>query len=268
MQAKNIQSVLFPNIHYRVMGKGPAIILLHGFPETGELWSEICTELAQNFTLIIPDLPGSGKSNRCSAQLTIELLADAIKWILDTEHINSAVIAGHSMGGYVAMAFAEKYTNTLKGLAMVHSIASADTEEKKEQRRKSVNLIMKGGKDAFVKQMIPGLFSEIYKKNHSDELKVRTEEAMKQDAESLADFYNAMIMRPDRINVLVGAVFPVLWLIGKEDMIATPAKVLQQSTLANVNFVRVYADCAHMGMIEQPVKLTQDIAAFAVYCNR
>lgn len=268
MQAKYIQSPLFPNLHYRVMGHGPAIVLLHGFPETGKLWSKVWDELAMDFTLIIPDMPGSGESSRCTESLTMELMADAVAWIMDVEHINDAIIAGHSMGGYVAMAFAEKYPLRLKGLVMVHSIASADPEEKKEQRRKSISLILKGGKQAFVRQMIPNLFSKTYKKNNFDELRLHTEDALQQSAESLADFYNAMIMRPDRVKVLADAVFPVLWLIGREDAIATSAKVLQQSTLANVNFVSVYDDCAHMGMIEQPVKLQQDIAAFAGYCNR
>jgi pimeloyl-ACP methyl ester carboxylesterase len=77
-----------------------------------------------------------------------------------------------------------------------------------------------------------------------------------------------MIKRPDRVQLLSGLQFPIQWLIGKEDTIASPDKVLQQSTYANVNFVEVYANCAHMGMQEQPSILVRDIVMFAMYCSR
>jgi hypothetical protein len=268
MQSKNIQSPKFPNIHYRIMGQGNALVLLHGFPETGDLWSEVWGELSKEFTLIIPDLPGSGKSMRCAEPLTMDLIAECVKQILDEEGIEQIVLAGHSMGGYAALAFAELYQGYLKGLIMVHSMANDDTDEKKEQRRKSIVLIEKGGKDVFVRQMIPNLFSETYKKNNETKILAHIEAALKQDAESLSDFYNAMIKRPNRVQLLSGLPFPILWLIGKEDTIASPDKVLQQSTHANVNFVEVYANCAHMGMQEQPSMLVNDIVMFTKYCSR
>ena len=268
MQHKNIQSLKFPNLHYRIMGQGYALVLLHGFPETGELWSEVRDALSKEFTLIIPDLPGSGKSNRCTEPLTMELIAASVKLILDEEGINKVVLAGHSMGGYAILAFAEMYPEYLKGIVMVHSMANEDIDEKKEQRRKSIALIEKGGKDAFVRQMIPNLFSESYRKNNEVKLKVHIEDALKQEAESLSDFYNAMIKRPDRVQLLSGLQFPVQWLIGKEDTIAALDKVLQQSTSANVNFVEVYSDCAHMGMLEQPSMLVKDMIRFTQCCYR
>lgn len=268
MLFKNIQVAKFPNIHYRVVGSGQVLVLLHGFPETGDLWSDIWEELSEKFKLIIPDLPGSGKSERCAEPLTMELIAEAIKLILVEEGIERIVIAGHSMGGYAALAFAEMYPEVMNGMIMVHSLANADTEEKKEQRRKSIALIEKGGKEAFIRQMVPNLFSATYKKNNQDKLSAHIVKALKQRSEGLTDFYNAMIKRPDRVNLLSGAAFPVQWLVGREDNIATPDKVLQQCTLASVNFVEVYADCAHMGMIEQPGYLIHDIAGFCEYCYR
>lgn len=268
MQYKDIQASKFPNLHYRVIGKGNALVLLHGFPETGGLWSEVWDTLSKEFTLIIPDLPGSGESKRCTEPLTMELIAESVKLILDEEGIEKMVLAGHSMGGYAALAFAELYQEYLKGVIMVHSMGNEDTDEKKETRRKSIALIEKGGKDLFVRQMIPNLFSETYKKNNEIKLAVHIEAALKQDAGSLSDFYNAMIKRPDRVQLLSGLKFPIQWLIGREDAIASPDKVLQQSTCSNVNFVEVYANCAHMGMLEQPSILVKDVIRFSKYCHR
>lgn len=256
----------FPQIAYRKTGKGPVLVLLHGFPENGDLWNKVEPELSEKFTLIIPDLPGSGDSVLAEAQTSMDELAGAVKEILDTEGVKKLVLAGHSMGGYTALAFAEKYPGILKGLSMVHSLATADNEEKKENRRKAISVIQKGGRETFIKQMIPGLFSADFKNNQADELKRQVDTGLKLPAGSIVAFYNAMINRPDRSGILTTAKYPVQWIIGKEDTIASPEVVLKQSTLSGVNFVSVYEDCAHMSMIEQPELLIQDLGRFVQYC--
>jgi len=158
----------FPQLSYFVGGTGPCLVLLHGFPQSGVLWQKVWGALSESFTVIAPDLPGVGGSSFSGRALTMEKMAESVKLILDAEHISEAVIAGHSMGGYVAMAFAELYPKTLQGLCMVHSLATADDEDKKENRRKAIRLIGKGGREAFIKQMMPGLFSEAFKKSHPE----------------------------------------------------------------------------------------------------
>lgn len=255
----------FPQLAYRKIGNGPVIVLLHGFPESGRLWYKVWPLLAKSFTVIVPDFPGTGGSAFIGEDLTVEKMASSVKAILDSEGIDKAVIAGHSMGGYAAIAFAELYKPMVKGLCMLHSLAGADNEERKELRLKSIELIRKGGKDAFVKQMIPNLFSTAFKKQHPDEVSAQISGALELPPESLIAFYNAMINRPDRTSILQGVVFPLQWLIGKEDTIATPEKVTQQSLHANVNFVSVYTDCAHMGMLEKTSILVNDLKSFADY---
>ncbi len=266
LKHKSISTTQFPELNYRIAGEGPALMLIHGFPATGELWSDVWEPLSKDYKVIMPDLPGSGDSKRAKDELTMELMAEAMQLVLATEGIKQAVIAGHSMGGYTAIAFAEMYPEMMKGLVMVHSLATDDYDEKKENRRKSISLIEKGGKEAFVKQMIPALFSESFKQKHPEVVKNHIDKGLEQDAESLIAFYNAMINRPNRLHVLAGAGFAVQWIIGQEDNIASPAKVLQQTTLASVNFVTVYDDCAHMCMIEQPAKIIDDMSAFCRYC--
>jgi pimeloyl-ACP methyl ester carboxylesterase len=264
---KTIETEQFPILSYSIAGTGPAVVLIHGFPENGGLWREVWPTLADNFTVIVPDLPGAGGSKLPSTPLTIEDLAHAVKLVCENENVERVIVVGHSMGGYTALAFAEKYPSSVKGLSLVHSTATADTDEKKETRRKAIGVIEKGGKDVFVRQMIPGLFSERYKKEHPEMIKEQTERGLQIAAESLIAFYNAMIIRPDRTDTLRNAAFPVQWIIGKEDTVAPMSVVMQQTQLANVNFVSVYEESAHMSMLEEPIHLVKDLADFASYCK-
>lgn len=266
MEIKVISTDIFASLQYRKTGNGPAIVLLHGFPVSSLLWSRVWDNIGKHNTVIAPDLPGSGGSTGI-ANLSMELIADGVKAILDAEGISKAIIAGHSMGGYVCMAFAAKYPDMISGIAMVHSIASDDTEEKKETRRKSIALIEKGGKEPFVKQMIPNLFSPKSSQLHPEWVQEQIEEGLKVPAESLAAFYNAMINRQNHTETLSKAVFPLLWIAGKDDGVIPLDKVIQQTMLASVNFVKVYEDCGHMGMIEQSERLVDDINEFSKYCS-
>ena len=266
METLDIRTIKFPNIHYRKLGDGPAVVLLHGFPEDGMLWEQIIPVLANTFRVIVPDIPGSGDSTLLNTDVSIEDLADSISDVLYKEQIQEAVIVGHSMGGYISLALAEKKPSLFKGLSLVHSIASADTEEKKEVRRKSIELIRKGGKEPFVKGMIPNLFSSHFKALHPEVVQMQIERAMRMKDESMIAFYNAMINRPDRTNILTGAGFPVQWIIGKEDNVVSLDSALQQSRKARINFVTMYNNCGHMSMLEQPERLANDLKEFIVFC--
>jgi pimeloyl-ACP methyl ester carboxylesterase len=262
---KIISTDKFSALAYKRLGNGPALVLLHGFPEDGDLWNNITGILSQQYTLIIPDLPGAGGSRYDGDQLTMELMAESVYSILEHEGIDKAVVAGHSMGGYTAMAFAELYSHKVNGLSMVHSVASADDDEKKNVRRKAIQLIRNGGKEAFLKQSTPGLFAEGFRTQHPETIKQQIERGMQVSDESIIAFYNAMIMRPDRTSTLSAATYPIQWIIGKEDNIAPVSKVLEQAQLSNITFVSLYNDAAHMSMIEQPNKLAKDISDFCAY---
>jgi pimeloyl-ACP methyl ester carboxylesterase len=262
-----ISSTLFPQLSYIKVGEGPAMVLLHGFPENGNLWRNIWPQLQKEFTVIVPDIPGSGESRLATTSVTMEQLAEGVAQILDNESIEEVVVVGHSMGGYIALSFAHLYKSRLKGLSLVHSTATADSEEKKETRKKSIQLIQKGGKDTFIKQMIPALFSEAFKKQHPDILEDEIARGLKMESESMVAFYNAMINRPDRTATLNEVGVPIQWIIGKEDSLIPAENVLAQTRLADVNFVMVYADCGHMSMLEKPQKLTRDLEQFGKYCH-
>jgi len=266
-QRKYAGTERYPVIAWQRTGSGPAFVLLHGFPENGDLWSGIVPALAPHFTLIIPDLPGAGESTYAGPHLTMEDMAAQVAEILRLEEIPEAVIAGHSMGGYTAMAFADRYPGKVTGLALVHSGAHADDEQKKETRSKSIALLRKGGKDAFVRQMIPGLFSAGYRAAHPGVVARQTERGLQLDAGAMIAFYEAMMSRPDRTEVLRRAAFPVQWIIGREDTTTPAAQALQQAAMPDVSFIALYEDCGHMSMFEQPAQLAGDLLEFGRYGN-
>lgn len=253
-------------IFYRKAGAGPVLLLLHGFPEDGSAWENIWPVLANHFTVIIPDIPGSGRSQAGTEILSMEYLASVMNDLMIHEEIHKAVIAGHSMGGYLAMALAAERFPWIQGVSLVHSSAAPDTEEKVLNREKAISLIERGGKEAFIQGMVPNLFSKKFRENHPEVLQRQKEKGMEMAGESMIAFYKAMIKRKDNRDILRQARFPVQWIIGKEDEVMLPSASLEQSRLASINFVSFYEHCGHMSMLEQPEKLAQDLNEFTQYC--
>lgn len=255
-------------IHYSKTGQGEHVILIHGFPNDGSAWNNIVPALAARYHLILPDLPGAGQSPAPEAPLTIALMADAVKEVMKQEGIEKAVLVGHSMGGYTAMELAVRYPDKVQGLSLVHSLASADTEEKKENRRKAINLMGKGiaEQEMFLKGMSQNLFAASFAQAHPEVVKSVVDRGMRLPASSLTGFYQAIMDRSDKRDALSTFDFPVQWIIGDEDN-ATPMKdALQQCHMSRISKVSVYSPCGHMSMDEMPERLSADILSFLDFC--
>lgn len=255
-------------ISYTKIGAGQPVVLIHGFPNDSSAWNVIAPKLAGNFEILLPDLPGAGNSPLPAEPLSMEMMATAIKEMLDKEGIEKAIIAGHSMGGYTAMQFAQMFPERVKGISLIHSLASADNEEKKENRRKAIALMRKGEaeKEMFLKGMAQNLFAETFAKEHPEALKTVIANGMKLSVEALTGFYTAIMNRSDKKEVLLNASYPVQWIIGNEDA-ATPMKeALEQCHVAKVNKVSIYRPCGHMSFMEMPQRLIDDLNFFFDFC--
>lgn len=114
------------------------IILIHGFAEDSTIWGNQVAYLKNSHQLLVPDLPGSGQSALLTGPTSMEELAETIKAILDAENITACIMIGHSMGGYIALAFAEKYPDSINALGLFHSTAYPDTAEKKQHAEKAL----------------------------------------------------------------------------------------------------------------------------------
>ena len=133
---------------------------------------------------------------------------------------------------------------------------------------RSIDIITKGGKEAFVKQMVPNLFSQSYRREHVDMVREQVDTGLKLDAASMVAYYGAMAARKDRSDVLKTDRFPIQWIAGKQDNLVPFNSILSQTYQSSVNFVSLYNNCGHMSMIENPLELIRDISEFSVYCYK
>ena len=255
-------------LYYKVLGAGQPLVFLHGFAEDMDVWKYQLDELQKDYRLIIPDLPGSGKSDPIE-DMSIEGMADCIKQIVDHElaanpeqNAGKVIIIGHSMGGYIVLAFAEKYPAVLRGFGLFHSTAFADTEEKKATRRRGIAFMQLQGSAAFIKQSTPNLFTEEYRIENSAVIDEMITRYSNFDPQVLADYYEAMIQRPDRTAVLLSFTKPILFIIGKQDKAIPFEDSMKQCHLPQMAVVQILEKSAHMGMWQEKEKTNQALLSF------
>ena len=245
-------------MHYRRVGEGPAIVLLHGFCATSHLWDPILMPLNDGYSLLLPDLPGFGESDHFD-NANMKWLAVQVKEMLDAEEEDSAILLGHSMGGYIALEFAQLCPERLKGLGLIHSHPYADNEEQNSTRKRAIHLIQEKGAATYVRKFIPGLFAST-----TDRLIIRAMMASleNQTAEGLIAGHQAMLQREDTSKVLEALNIPVLFINGKHDLIISKERRFDQVALPKVAMLHTLERTGHMGTIEQPREMATAINSF------
>ena len=244
-------------------GKGDAILLLHGYLETLEIWESFASTLAESYRVISLDLPGHGLSGWNGGVHTMEFMADAAKGILDKLQVKECLVVGHSMGGYVALAFAKKYDSATKGICLFHSTPNPDTEEKKANRDREIELIRADKLGLIVSQAIPNIFAPANLKQHKDtieEIKINAEFA---DKDGIIASLNGMKEREDMNDFLLSYSKPVLIVLGKNDSFISwdnAEKIMSKFEKADI---LVLEKSGHAGFIEELETAKQGLLAFA-----
>ena len=258
------------NLVYHVYGEGLPVVLLHGFAETSSIWNNQIKCLSNYSKLIIPDLPGSGESqlqHDSSNNLSIEDFSNAIYSIIQNENIEQCIMLGHSMGGYVALAFAEKHPEKLKAFGFVQSTAFADSEEKKQTRLKAIKVMESYGSYTFLKTATPSLFAEQFKKEHVEIVNDLIEAGKNFTSNTLQQYYYAMMQRPDRTHVFKSSKVPVLFVMGTEDVASPLNDGLKQVHLPEIAYIHIIQNIGHMSMLEAPGELNSILKNFANACT-
>lgn len=252
MAKKEIQ-INESKVIYSVNGKGEPVMLVHGFGEKSDVWDKQVDALKEDFTLIVPEIPGSGESAMV-ADMSMEGLADVLKKILAKESITRCIMIGHSMGGYITLAFAEKYGSYLKAFGLFHSTAYADSEEKKNTRRKGIEFIHEHGASRFLENTTPNLFSPKTKDEKPGIIDEQVAGLGNFTEAALVSYYESMIQRPDRTMVLRNSTIPVLFVAGKYDAAIPQEDIIKQCHLPSLSYIHILENSGHMGMLEEPGK--------------
>lgn len=247
---------------YKTRGSGPAMLLIHGLCEDGDMWDDFAEPFTHEFTIITPDLPGFYRSELPKEELSVELMAEAIKAMLDAEGITRAIVIGHSMGGYVALALAERYPDLVTKLVLFHSHPFADSGEKRQNRQKTITFIQKHGTPLFLHEFYPNLFAPAFAEQHPQLIQQLVDRGMQYDVAGIIAAFEALIKRPDRSAVLRGLQVPVLFIIGKQDNAVPYRQSLQQAHLPQVAEVQVLTEVGHMGMYEAKEQCRQIVRNF------
>jgi pimeloyl-ACP methyl ester carboxylesterase len=250
-------------IYHRESGSGPALILIHGFCETSSIWDDFVPKLSSRFRVICPDLPGFGMSKMLPTPFSIgDVGNEMLKW-LQANSISRPVVIGHSLGGYVTLAMANKSEVALAGIGLFHSTALPDSEEKKANRDKVIEFVSKNGVKPFIDTFVPGLFHD----KQSPHMASVNSLLSKTEPVALTAYVAAMRDRPDQSVLLARFQRPVLILAGAEDelipldSLQKQAKTLQKGTLA------VLSGTGHMGMLESQEQSAHEVAKFALSCQ-
>lgn len=209
----------------------PPLILLHGYPFDHTLWDAVVSRLGQKTKVIAPDLPGFGCTPVSKAQPSIDFMADYVRKIADGEKAKTVVVAGMSMGGYVALAFAERHAQKLAGLGLVSTHCWADTDEARKGRRDMIAKVKKEGEKAALAAALPKLFADINANNEVYK-KFPTEGARKAGPEGIAWALEAMAQRPDRSSVVQDIKCPLLVFHGTEDKFMPIDRARQMAALS------------------------------------
>lgn len=238
-------------LNYEITGNGPEnLILLHGFMENLSIWEEMIPKLSKDFTLIKIDLPGHGLSKTYGEIHTVEFMAEEVKKVADHLKLKEFHLLGHSMGGYISLAFAEKFGANLKSLTLFFSTYFADDAEKKEQRKKSFRLI-KEAYSNYVKAGVPNLFSSNEKSTLEGKINLAKEIALSTKTDGVLAAVKGMIERTDKKNILQNFEGKILVIAGKHDSAVNTAKTI--AGLPDKTNIKSYIlDCGHNGHWEKP----------------
>jgi pimeloyl-ACP methyl ester carboxylesterase len=248
-------------IHYNITGSGKPVMLVHGFGETSDVWKHQVEFLKDKYKLIIPDLPGSAKSDIID-DMSMVGMAEVMKKILDHEKIEKCTMIGHSMGGYITLAFAKKYPKQLNAFGLFHSTAYADSEEKKQTRQKGIEFIHEYGGFEFLKTATPKLFSDKTRAERPELIDEQIGGLRNFSDDVLVLYYQAMMKRPDTTDALTQSTVPVLFIMGKHDTAIPLEDMLLLCHLPGKSYIHILHDSGHMGMLEEADSSNRFLAGF------
>jgi pimeloyl-ACP methyl ester carboxylesterase len=249
-------------IWYTDYGKGETVLLVHGYLESSDIWSSFAEKLSSSFRVIAIDLPGHGRSEVYSETHSMEMMADIIRELLEKLKIEKVFLTGHSLGGYVTLAFLELYSHMLSGYCLFHSHPLPDTPETSEKRRRDILTVMEGKKDL----IYPDSVEKMYASHNLDKLKdaVRRSKTIAAGipGNGIIAILNGMIKRPSRVAVMEEGRVPCLWILGTMDNYIPYGVIQEKVKLPQNARILSLTKSGHMGFVEEEEHSASILTAF------
>ncbi|MBC8085385.1 MAG: alpha/beta fold hydrolase [Hymenobacter sp.] len=245
------------------MSSQPTIVFLHGFAESREVWTDFIRDFPAGYRLLTLNLPGHGTNVHDIRDYSLEAQARYVAEQLRQKSVERALLVCHSMGGYVALALAERYPDLVAGLALFHSTALPDTDDKKANRDKNLDFVRRHGVEKFMESFIRPLFAPVNRERMREQRELLEDIGRATPEATVLGVLEAMRNRPDRTQVLREARFPVLFIAGKEDVAVTIESLLPQLPLPAQSYALLLSNVGHLGYFEEPELTRRAVADFA-----
>jgi pimeloyl-ACP methyl ester carboxylesterase len=253
-------------IQYSDSGNGKVVVLLHGYLETSEAWNGFADKLASKFRVIEIDLPGHGLSDVFGEVHTMEFMATAVKELLDSLCIKEIFLTGHSLGGYVTLAFLELFPDYLSGYCLFHSQPFPDPPEALEKRRREIEIVKLGKKNLMYPDNVIRMFATSNIEKFSEALQRSKDIASGIPGEGIIAVLNGMMMRPSRLLFMEEGRVPCLWILGSMDNYIPCDFIQSKVNLPSNAKVVIFNNSGHMGFVEEEDKAVDVITEFVEKC--
>ncbi len=238
------------------------VVLLHGYLESMYVWDDFLPLITPKVRVITVDIPGHGISQVSGEIHTMEYIADVIHDMLDAMSIEKITLVGHSMGGYVSLAFCAKYAERLDGLVLLSSSPMPDTELKRENRRREIALVKTGKKDALARVAPETGFAPQNRRRLHSYIEDLVECVHVTEDEGIVALLNGMMERVDQNKMLAECGVPQLFICGKHDAyipVEAAEEIIALNPQAQVAWLE---ESGHMGFIEEPQRCAEALLSF------
>ena len=249
-------------VHYSDSGNGTVIVLLHGYLETSEVWNGFAEKLSSEFRVISVDLPGHGLSDVYGEVHSMEFMATAIKDLIDSLDLKKVFLTGHSLGGYITLAFLELFPDYLSGYCLFHSQPFPDPPAVLEKRKREIKIVKAGKKNLMYPDNVTRMYASSNLVRFSDALQRSKDIASEIPGEGIIAVLNGMMIRPSRLSFMEEGNIPCLWILGLMDSYI-PCDFIQTMVNLPVNAkVIILKKSGHLGFIEEEENSLRAITEF------
>jgi 3-oxoadipate enol-lactonase len=250
-------------IDARIEGDGETVVLIHGFPLSREMWEPQIAALSQRFRVVAIDLRGMGASSVVPGPYLMETLAGDVAAVLDALDVRRAAMVGHSLGGYVTLAFARMYLERLTRIALVCSRIVADTPERAETRRAQADDAERTSSSArIIDAMANGTLAPNTREHHPEIVETFKKIAEKNDPRGLAAMLRGMAMRDSAEDIAADITLPVLVIAGSEDPLVPAPERAAMAAAFPQGRLEVIEGSGHVPSLERPEELSARLLEF------